>query len=470
MAIKKIGSLPVADSERPISVPKMPSESTASGNNTEVIEAGTKPDIPHTDSSIDKELGLLQDLKNSQFKIQGSPAIKHLSGTKTEVIYFNQVSPKVDTDAVNVSSIDGVNDTKFNRIDNLIINIDSELSSSYTVDEGMPKNEITSTGLLFPGFRPYPGDLFYVTEKIGKRVCYKVTSVEPITSLEETGFKIEFIKHYDQGSPENLTSRVQEYYVFNFEAVGTGNTVLLQRKVYDTYVKLKECFELVSEEYLRRFYDKSKDIIRLKIKEESDLSLTGIYGGYKPPEKYKEVFDPYIVKFLQNNLLRNSLVYRGLTVYPVTPPTTNDNFDNAFHNTIYNAVIRRKPSLIKNRYPTVLYFETYNSIRNLIYRGMYYIDYTENRSEKYVDIYPENFVEKVCLNTKYDKQHDKLENLKYNWLIEFINNKKYQVSISDAEAFIEDVDIIPDNEFFGIGPILLYALSITQDYILKKNY
>ena len=53
MAIKKIGSLPVADSERPISVPKMPSESTASGNNTEVIEAGNKPDIPHTDSSID---------------------------------------------------------------------------------------------------------------------------------------------------------------------------------------------------------------------------------------------------------------------------------------------------------------------------------------------------------------------------------------------------------------------------------
>jgi hypothetical protein len=101
---------------------------------------------------------------------------------------------------------------------------------------------------------------------------------------------------------------------------------------------------------------------------------------------------------------------------------------------------------------------------------MYYIDYTENRSEKYVDIYPENFVEKVCLNTKYDKQHDKLENLKYNWLIEFINNKKYQVSISDAEAFIEDVDIIPDNEFFGIGPILLYALSVTQEYILKKNY
>lgn len=476
MAMKKTSEMPVSRLEKPIEVPIISEEITSSGNNTEVFGDNPGMDTPFTDPSLDDEFSMMQSMKDAQLNLDESPAMRHLTGTKTSIIYFNQVRPKVNDDMSNITSPSDVNGTKYNRIDNMILNTDSELSTSFEFEEGVPNNEITATGLLYPGFQPFPGDLFYVGERTGVNVLYIIQEVEPIGAFENTAFKVTFKKHYDQFNPEQMTNLIEGYYVFNFEAVGTGERTIVKKTIYDVYRKVKEMSAAISKEYLDRFYDMNKNVIRWHRKIEKDshdyLNLSNIemlnMVDEESPVRYNDIFDPYIMKFLANDEMKDSLVYKGYSVSPITPAWMGEDFDEKYKKTIYYAIQHRKPKLITSRYFRVKEFVS-KSLRDLTYRDWFYIE----MSQKDVDIikaYPEKLIENIITNSRYTLEHDSADLMKYNIIIDFINNKKFVPTVEDLEKFIDEIEIIPDDELFGTGPLLLYMCTFFENLILRKTY
>lgn len=475
MAIKKKSDMQMSQLEKPIATPEISQESTASGNNDDIFDhSNPKEDAPVTDPGLHRELEILQDLKEAQLDVtDSSEAIRHLAGTKTSVIYYNQVQLQVNGDMINITSgTDAENKTRYNRIDNMIINTDSELSSAFDITDGVAKNEITSTGLIFPGFTPFPGDLFYVNEKIGRGVLYKIINVEPLTQIIDTGFKIEFQRHYDQFEPEQLENKVDRHFIFNFEAVGTSKSVVLERTIYDMYRNLKDAFSKVSEEYMHRFYDKNKNIICWKRLVEPDTPdfkyLQNL--NFQPVEPHVEnTFDPYIMRFFAKTGLQSRLTYRRYSVYPESPFNENEVFDKIYRDSVFYAIHARKPSVIKEIYTVARRFQT-KSLREQAYKGWFYFDVTRSPEDpNHVKIYPDNLVSRIATNSVYTREHDNLDLLKYNMIIQFVNNKKYYPDIETIDSIIDEIEFIPDDELFGAGPLILYILDYYIDAIETKS-
>ncbi|MBO4734848.1 MAG: hypothetical protein J5614_00490 [Paludibacteraceae bacterium] len=475
MAIKKKSDMQMSQFEKPITTPEISQESTASPNNDDIFDHDNpKEDTPVTDPGLKDELKILQNLKEAQLNVtDSSEAIRHLAGTKTSVIYYNQVQLQVNGDTINVTSAtDAENKTLFNRIDNMIINTDSELNAAFEINDGVAKNEITSSGLIFPGFTPFPGDLFYVNEKIGRGILYKIINVEPLAQVIDTGFKIEFQRHYDQMQPEQLENKVERHFVFNFEAVGSSKSVVLERSIYDVYRKIKEAFTKVSEEYTHRFYDKNKNIIRWNRLVEPDLPdfkyLQNL--NFQPVEPHVEnTFDPYIMRFFAKTGLQSRLTYRRYAVFPESPFNENEIFEKIYRNSVFYAIHARKPSVIKEIYTVTKRFQT-KSLREQAYKGWYYFDVSRSlEDQNHVKIYPDNLVSRIATNSLYSKEHDNLDLLKYNMIIEFVNNKKYYPDMETVEAFIDEIEFIPDDELFGAGPLILYIFDYYIDSIETKS-
>lgn len=472
--MKKFSDLPVSQLEKPVEVPEISETSTASGNNTEVIGDNPAMETPFTDESLDQEFSMMESLKESQLNLDSTPATRHLAGTKTSIVYFNQVSPKVNTDIANITAPNNINGTKFHRIDNMIINTDSELSTSFNIEDGVPGNEITATGLLYPGFQPYPGDLFYAVTTIGKGVLYLITNVEPITALDETGFRVSFQKHYDQFNPEQMTNLIEDYYVFNFEAVGTNERTVIKKTVYDIYQKVKETSKLVSEEYLNRYFDLGRNIIRWKRKvdddshEYTDLGNQSSMMNIGTQDKYEYIFDSYIMKFLNNDVMKDSILYKGYSVCPTTPIWMGDDFDDKYRKTIYHAIQQRKPKLIKLRYLTVQEVVS-RTLRDVSYRNWNYVDMS-SKDVNSIKAYPEKFIENIVTNKEYTVEHDNPDLLKYNTIIKFVNNEKYIPTVEDLDNIVDGIEDIPDDELFGIGPLVLYMCAFYERLILRKSY
>lgn len=475
MAIKKKSDMQMSQLEKPIATPEISQESTASGNNDDIFDhSNPKEDTPVTDPGLHRELEILQDLKEAQLDVtDSSEAIRHLAGTKTSVIYYNQVQLQVNGDMINITSgTDAENKTRYNRIDNMIINTDSELSSAFDITDGVAKNEITSTGLIFPGFTPFPGDLFYVNEKIGRGVLYKIINVEPLAQIIDTGFKIEFQRHYDQFEPEQLENKVDRHFIFNFEAVGTNKSVVLERSIYDMYRNLKDAFSKVSEEYMHRFYDKNKNIICWKRLVEPDTPdfkyLQNL--NFQPVESHVEnTFDPYIMRFFAKTGLQSRLTYRRYSVYPESPFNENEVFDKIYRDSVFYAIHARKPGVIKEIYTVARRFQT-KSLREQAYKGWFYFDVTRSPEDpNHVKIYPDNLVSRIATNSVYTREHDNLDLLKYNMIIQFVNNKKYYPDIETIDSIIDEIEFIPDDELFGAGPLILYILDYYIDAIETKS-
>ena len=479
MAIKKFSDLPISDLEKPIQTPTISPESTESGNNDEFFEKDNpKIDTPYTDPSIDEEMKALQRLKESQLSVSSSEAIKHLAGTKTAVIYYRQIELKVDRDTINVTSgTDPENKTRYARYDNMIVNTDGELNSAFEVDDGVVKNEITASALVYPGFKPLPNDLFYANEKFGKGVLYKVINVEPIAAFDDTGFRIEYQRHYTQFDPAQMANKVDEYWVFNFDAVGKsvdGAGVVLERKIYNVYRKVKETFKAVSEEYLDRFFDKNKNVIRWHYRlEPPDPDYKNLGNlGYEPPcpPRYQDIFDPYVMAFFEKTELHSALTYKNYSVFPISPFHENDEFEKIYKMSVFYAIKARKPNLIKEIYTVTKPFLTI-SLREQAWRGWYYFDITRNLEDPdHIKVYPDRLIPKIVKNDLYTKEHDDLDLLKYNLIIKFMNNKDYYPSEEELQVFIDEVELIPDDELFGVAPLLLYICNYYSESILRKGY
>lgn len=495
MAIKKHSDLPISPMEQGVHQTPLYNEPERLNLNKEFIY--DPQDIPLS-PGLNDEFFAMQNLKRNQLDLQNSEALKHIAGTRTFVTYFNQVSVKANNDFSNVTAPNSVNTTKYNRIDNCIIIIDSELTPSFNNDNGLVTNEITGSGYMFPGFRVYPNDLFYVHELPNQKgVLYLITNVEPVTQLENTGWKIEFTKHYDQFDLDTMTNLIDGHYVFNFSNVGTENKIIIERSIYELYKILDDVFTTISNEYLSRFFDYGANVIRF-VKDNGTSFIDNFIDnmvGVEPEESHEawmshhrhfpndnlleghvkeHIFDPYLMKFILNNFSRHPMQHKGYSVCPMIPVWISDKYTERYKYTIYNAIVQRNPKYIKFDTQIAIPFNV-RTERELRFKDWSYFEMVEmDASERIIEnkdylMYPMNLIDNIKLNKLYNKD-DPYE--KYNVLIQFINDpeRKFVPTAREFAKFKEEIEFEDDNILYGTAPLIMYMCIYYMDLISRKTY
>lgn len=473
--IKKEDMLKISE-EPKLSTPVVSQTPTGSGTNTEPILRDNS-EVSYTSPMVDAELAAIQVLKNSQLSLVDSPAAQHITGMKTRVIYFNQVTPKANNDVISISSPGDTNHTKYNRVENLIITTNSELSLSFAQSEGDVSSATTASAVIYPGtVRPYPNDLFYSYEQT-RGVLYRVTSVTPIYNTPETGFNIEFEKHYDQFDPDQLTNLVEGYYVFNFETLGTGGNTILERSMYDIYRVIDKSFKEISEEYTNRFFDKQKNTIyyhHVYSKTPTEFISMGeppdtLVSSSSVQDRDIKILDPYVITFFAKAFENQKLISKNYSIYPITPIWIDKEFDDIYKFTIFNAIKCRDIRYLKYYYQLPVRFQK-RTLRDITYDGWYYFEPIGMFGERCIDIYPPSFITRIIENTLYTITYDKPEHLKYNTIIRFMNIPDYIPTVQEIETYMRDIAFMPDSEFYGTAPLILYMMNYTKNLITKKTY
>jgi hypothetical protein len=409
---------------------------------------------------------MLHTLRQTQLDLQ-NPLIRHLTGTKNRVIYYSQANIGFNNDNINVTAPSPVNKTKYNRIDNMIIITTDEISQSFSIeDEGLANNEITAAGFMFPGTDPKSGDMFYMHELEDKGILYYITSVEPIVALDKTGWQIQFAKHYDQFEPHQLEHLVAAKYVFNFESVGTDTRIIYEHTTYRTYQYVQQLFTHTSNEFLRRFFDSSHNIILYHCNSPAlyiDEYFTFPRGLYA-----RDIVDPYIIEFFNTAFDSQKLIYRNYCVYPTIPIwIIEDTFKTAYKHSLFNALVKRNVKLMTHIYHYTRQFKAI-TIKDLAYDKWWFFDMLSLPNAGCITVHSDDFLSRIITNTLYDST-DNAATISFNMIINFINNPNYIPSIRDFELF-EDIDLMDDDALYMIGPLLLYICKWYICLMGKKTY
>lgn len=469
--MRKTDSLPMNDLESPIIPSDIQPIINKPKTNMEIFT--DKTSLTHiSDKSLNDEFAALQTLKDHQLNLQ-SPAISHISGARNSVIYFNQVEVKSNSDVMNVTSPSDINSTKYNRIDNMIIVTEEEIVSNFETDEnGMTKNDITGTGKVFPGFTPYIGDLFYISEIKEIGILYQIISVDPISQYEGTGFNISFRRFYSQFSPEQLLSRVENYYVFRFEAVGTNQKPVMEKSLYEVYDAVKETRRLISNEYLNRYFDNYKNIIYYHQKSNifNDLNNESLINFAKNAtldlSDFK-IVDPYVILFYNSCSIfeKYPIDLNDSSIIPEVPLYLTDKFKDTFKFTIYNAIQKRDKTYIKYSYFEPIKYNV-KTLIEIPYTNWYYFKAIIEKNENCIDIYPENLINRIQNNLLYTD----INLLKYNIIIKYFNIKDYVPNYDELINLQKNIEFSEYSELYGVAPLIMYICAYFEELVSQKTY
>ena len=222
-------------------------------------------------------------LNNTSFNVDSFQQTKSLiagypEGRIIVVTYYSQNSPVADIQSnivdIKMSTIDDVH-LSWTEIRNFEVRISNEFSYDY--DEENNVSQTTSTGIVWPGFRPRIGDFFLYkirNEKIG---IFYITNIKRLALGQDTYHQIDFTlqRWLDYGLRDQLHRQTTQVLYFDKEKFIAGNTSLLST---EGFIQKKDLLHLRSEivqNYMDRFYS-------------NDMS------SFVRPDG---VYDPYIVEY-----------------------------------------------------------------------------------------------------------------------------------------------------------------------------
>jgi len=428
-----------------------------------------QPEALYTDKVVDAEIKLLSEIRDNQSDLTQDYVRLH-PGIKTQVIYYNQITHPSD-DVINRDAPSAISGAKYDRIDNFIILIDSELSTSMEHEEGIDTTvEMTATTL--PGtVKPYPNDLI-IFKTFKTDTLYRVTLIEPISPDPNTGYKLTFEKHRDQFTENQLTKLVGDYYIFLFDNVGTQKTTLLKNSLYKYHKNITDTTAILSEYYIDKYYDNSLNIIRCcTIPADSDKFADFILFNKEDrrffPQHMITIFDPFLTYFINNNCDSIQLKNQDVNIYPVVPTYMDEDFKLKYNKTIFKALERRNPKMLILKYLYPMRFQT-TSPREYTYKGMYFIEYLSAQTLGCVDLYPDSFCNRIISNNQYSDITSNIIDKKYNIIINYLNNKDYIISEQEFE-FLKSIPETDDINMYELIPMFLFILKSYDNIILERQ-
>lgn len=252
-------------------------------------------------------------------------------GIPVIVEYFKRRAPYINTQSIDTSFSAERSSVhfSFDLVHNFEIRLKENLEIS--IDPATTETAINGVAIIYPGFKPNVGDMFYMKLPDAKIGVFIVNITQPLTITRGTHYQIEF--HFDgfltAQTEERMKTVVSEEFWFDKQRYFSDEAALLTSKSYNQLELLVKCRSAIISRLMNKFYNTSEKTI---------VRPDGIY-------------DPFLVEYLTNKItIRDSR--RDLC--QIFNP-----FINKFDNTIWQAFLNQDISTLMFIGYTLHYYQQY---------------------------------------------------------------------------------------------------------------
>lgn len=244
--------------------------------------------------------------------------LSYPSGVPVTVEYFKKRGPYIATQTID-TSMSGERSAihfSFDRIHNFEIRIEDQLQIETDVET--TELMITGTAIVYPGFKPNVGDIFYMKLPDAAIGVFIVNLTEPLSIRRGTHYKIGF--HLDGNLTEATDLKLQESTIdelyFDKQTYFSDEATLLTSSSYKLLETLIQHRTSIISRLMNKFYNVTEKTIIC-------------------PEK---IYDPYLIEYLMNKISINDN-RRHLTMLA-------NPFVSSFENMIWSTYINQDVSTL----------------------------------------------------------------------------------------------------------------------------
>ena len=276
-----------------------------------------------------------------------SSLMVYVEGSRWIVEYFSQV---VDKDnAIQGQSLSRNSALQsYQLIRKMKLKVSTPLSSSQDLEQ--KTMSVTGNAVLPPFVIPNEGDMFLADVGDGREGVFQVTSSERRSLFKDTVYLIEYllVDYATDQRRGDLLSKTVKTVVYNDDFLLHGQNPLVSETTYNDLSVLSERYHEVLDHYLRMFSSNEFKTIIV------------------PNQEYP-VYDPFLMKAIQSIFTTNDhyLVLENRVL--------NCDQDEAFKTpTIWEALIKRDPKLLKYVTKEAGLVSTRLFSREALFEGIYY--------------------------------------------------------------------------------------------------
>lgn len=336
--------------------------------------------------------------------------IKHVSGHPWTVNYYGVLRHNGNT----LESFDPLSydhQQPHYKINGLILQVDSPLSSSYDDEEGI--TSVQGSAIVPLGIRPNMGDLFLANVDSGEDAWLIVTAVERKAFTKETLYQISYKVHKyaseDASFGETLERRINTEYYFNKDTNYFNRDLLISTSEHNAKEHLKSFMEESMEYYMRTF--------------SSRVSGTVLLPGIST-----SCYDPYIMRFLRKVVPSRVLLDGKFYIYEqlddvLSDPTVLDLIGQ--RSALHVGSINKLQHLVN-----VTYTRAKARLGTIGFSSVDYTMYPLNpNTDRYVGHHREDAINAITENPKTDKNY-------------FIDNELVEEGVNNDGVFT--VPLLPE--------------------------
>jgi hypothetical protein len=190
--------------------------------------------------------------------------LSYTEGIPTNVEYFKKRESYINRQTID-TSFSGERSsilTSFDLIHNFEIRLKDQIDIS--VDPEATEVSIVGSAIIYPGFKPNVGDIFYLKLSDNRIGCFIVNTTQPLSIAHGSHYQIEF--HFDQFLTSDYNDRLKasvaaELY-FDKQKYFSDEAALLSSVSYNQYESLsKHKRALISLIVNNYYYDKEKSLL-----------------------------------------------------------------------------------------------------------------------------------------------------------------------------------------------------------------
>jgi hypothetical protein len=448
--------------------------------------------------TLEQEQNILTNTLNNVASVKNTK-LTILSGAKTEIVYFHQITSDKNNHLVNLSGMNfsDPNLSKYAKIDRFIVKMMDAIDvGTDTVGEGQKSLTLEGKLQILPNtILPLANDYFLMLYR--ERIClFRVNEVTPLTADKETVYELSYHLEFDNFVYENseLKGMVSEEYVFEQAYIGTDFRTVFKSDEYSVLNNLRDLYNDISIIYYDNFYDKTLNTYflryenNLESKDESNF-ITITEDGSKEVVKQptdssifvkmllgRQLYDAELIDFMRNNRIFDEI--NGNSIYPAQYATNRK--ISVYNSTLFSAIESRDRFRFRNKYFLPLELNIATPASQPVMFGKINLIHVSALNDTTISLYPPSLYDSIIetttdvvvpLNYSGNTVFDKIIRVISLYLNKFDRNLisyllNIQKNIDDLQNF---ESFIYKNEAFYIFPILGYIIRYCTDKLVDKE-
>lgn len=256
--------------------------------------------------------------------------ISYVDGIQAIVEYFKKREPFINKQSIDTSlSLERSSvHTSYDLIHNFEIVFKDQLNVE--IDPETTETAISGEAIIYPGFNPNPGDVFYFNMPDDKVGVFVLDQVTPLTIFRGTHFSVNFhmYAYLDDIIDNKLRESVVGELYFDKQSYFSDEVALLTDVSYNQLQQLTASRQALIRLIISKFYDVNYKTIR-----------------------YDGIYDPFVVEFLLSNI---SVKDVKLDICALS-----NTYIDLFNYTIFRAILDHDATILTHTGSTLFYYQQY---------------------------------------------------------------------------------------------------------------